>query len=374
MGTHFEWDPVDDVIICERDDDGNILVEYNHEPGYHGRLISENRAGVHKQYHYDAAGNVIALTDDTQTVTDTIGYSAFGDLTERTGSTPNPFQFRGALGYYANPLTNEYDVRARVLSPISGRWLTVDPLGTTADEINPYCYVLNSRINRADPSGLLGYKDVEEVPTGDGKKTSFLQGECGEYSWSINWELSDKERRLGSGYILQQVILTTSVKNCKNQAVPLSHSCPVRRVVAGGAVQYQVVYYEIWKFVGGEVFVDAQNSPPRSKPVFHDYFSGPKIDESYGCHFKRGEAFVVKDLRGLADLRQGAVKEAGDLFALCDLPGMLTFARLRPSAVDKSAKRVVLIQWDCCPPVEEPKCYHGPPDREKEIANDCSKS
>ena len=39
---------------------------------------------MESQFHYDAQGSTLAVTDDNQTVTDTFAYSAFGEVTERT--------------------------------------------------------------------------------------------------------------------------------------------------------------------------------------------------------------------------------------------------------------------------------------------------
>jgi len=61
--THYFWDPIDDTLIEECDETGETTVRYNHEPGYHGELISQERDGEVRYYHYDGAGNVIALTE-----------------------------------------------------------------------------------------------------------------------------------------------------------------------------------------------------------------------------------------------------------------------------------------------------------------------
>jgi YD repeat-containing protein len=47
---------------------------------------------VESQFHYDAQGSTLAVTDDDQNVTDTFAYTAFGEVTERTGTTEVPFQ------------------------------------------------------------------------------------------------------------------------------------------------------------------------------------------------------------------------------------------------------------------------------------------
>jgi YD repeat-containing protein len=63
------------------------------------RLISERRGNNSQWYHADGLTSTRTLTNSTQTVTDTFRYDVWGDLAERTGNTPTPHQFVGALGY-----------------------------------------------------------------------------------------------------------------------------------------------------------------------------------------------------------------------------------------------------------------------------------
>ena len=96
--TNFFWDPLSDNVLQERDETGAVTAEYTAEPGLYGNIISQNRGGVESQYHYDARGSALAVTDDNQNVTDTFGYTAFGEVTERTGTTEVPFQYIGQEG------------------------------------------------------------------------------------------------------------------------------------------------------------------------------------------------------------------------------------------------------------------------------------
>jgi hypothetical protein len=84
-------------------------------------LISQNRQGEERQFHFDALGSTLALTDDNQQVTDTNAYTAFGDVTEHSGSTVNQFQYVGQKGYYRTEPTASYIARQRTSSPRNGR-------------------------------------------------------------------------------------------------------------------------------------------------------------------------------------------------------------------------------------------------------------
>ncbi len=63
-------------------------------------LISSNREGVKRYFHFDALGSTRALTDSTGSVTDTYEYNAFGVVESSTGTSTNPFRYVGQYGYY----------------------------------------------------------------------------------------------------------------------------------------------------------------------------------------------------------------------------------------------------------------------------------
>src|SRR5262245_56749479 len=151
--VNYIWDPISDNILGEFDDNGNTIVEYTHEPGQHGRLVCQVSDGQTIHHHFDGDANTIALTNDSQSVTDTYGYSAFGEVAERAGSTTNSFGYRGAVGYYANPQSDDHYVRRRNYTASRARWLSADPLGTIFGA-NLYTYLSNRANGRIDPTGL----------------------------------------------------------------------------------------------------------------------------------------------------------------------------------------------------------------------------
>jgi YD repeat-containing protein len=80
--TNFYWDPLSDNILQERDESATVRVSYTTEPGLYGNVISQHRGGVESQVHYDALGSTLAVTDD-QNTTDTLAYTAYGEVSER---------------------------------------------------------------------------------------------------------------------------------------------------------------------------------------------------------------------------------------------------------------------------------------------------
>ena len=127
-------------------------------------LISQTQpiAGVPatSYYGYDGHGSVRQLTDSSGTVTDTYTYDAFGNLLERTGTTPNLYMYAGEqfdpeLGLYYN--------RARYLDVKQGRFWGMDVFEGHSSEpatLHKYLYGSANPANVSDPSGHLGLADL----------------------------------------------------------------------------------------------------------------------------------------------------------------------------------------------------------------------
>ena len=152
--VNYLWNPINDNIVREFDDAGNTIAEYTTEPDPYGNVVSQFRNGQTSYLLSDGQGNTTELTNDAGTVTDTIRYSAFGEVTERSGATEIPFQYVGQKGYYRDNDTRNYSIRQRSLSSRNGRWLTADPLGLALGNENLYIYGANSPLVLIDPSGL----------------------------------------------------------------------------------------------------------------------------------------------------------------------------------------------------------------------------
>jgi len=150
---NFFWDPPSDNILQERDELGAVTAGYTAEPGLYGNVISQNRGGVESQVHFDAQGSTLAVTDDNQNVTDTFAYTAFGEVTEQTGTTEVPFQYIGQKGHYSDSLTGQIMARRRPYEPLRARWLSPDPLGVRPSDASGYAYTRNRATVGIDPTG-----------------------------------------------------------------------------------------------------------------------------------------------------------------------------------------------------------------------------
>lgn len=97
----------------------------------------------------DALGSAVALTSPTGTVQAAYTYEAFGGTTV-AGLTFNSYDYTGreadgtGLKYY----------RARYLHPGLQRFISEDPIGFGAGDLNLYAYVRNDPLRFTDPLGL----------------------------------------------------------------------------------------------------------------------------------------------------------------------------------------------------------------------------
>lgn len=159
--TCYVWDNKN--IVRETDDLGAVEAAFTIDPQPHGHLIAQNRDGERSFFHFDAEGSTVALTDETGAVTDEYVYTAFGETLSASGTTENPFQWVGRLGYYREEDTGLHSLRRRQYESTTGRFLSEDPIAYEAGDENLYRYTSNDPANRVDPSGLECKKPGSEM-------------------------------------------------------------------------------------------------------------------------------------------------------------------------------------------------------------------
>lgn len=106
--VNYLWDPIEDNVIAEFDDDGGLIVEYTTEPDHHGDVISQRRDGETNCFYSDGLGSTTEVTNAAGDTIATRAYSAFGGTTETTGSVTFPFQYLGQKGYYFDSDTGNF--------------------------------------------------------------------------------------------------------------------------------------------------------------------------------------------------------------------------------------------------------------------------
>ena len=117
-----------------------------------------------RYYHYNGIGSTVALTDNTQSVTDAYSYDPFGAVASQIGSTPNPFQFVGQYGVQ-QAIAGLQFMRARYYIPEAGRFASRDKLlgnAVSSQTLNLYAYVKNAPLSLADPSGFRAVNELRQ--------------------------------------------------------------------------------------------------------------------------------------------------------------------------------------------------------------------
>jgi RHS repeat-associated protein len=138
------------AVIEEVTPDGSVF--YIREPG--GELLARVDGSDIRYYHFDELGSTRMLTDGTGTVTDRYVYDAWGNALSHTGSTDQPYQYVGRLGYYTHTQDPEFalmQLGVRFYDAQVGRFTSRDPAKSA---INDYIYSKDHPVMNVDPSGL----------------------------------------------------------------------------------------------------------------------------------------------------------------------------------------------------------------------------
>jgi RHS repeat-associated protein len=98
----------------------------------------------------NAINSTVATVDQTGSVLGQFFYEPFGETTV-TGGTVFPFRFTGRT----QVVGDLYNSRLRVYDPLSGRFLSEDPIGFAAGYSNLYKYVGNDPVGAVDPLGTI---------------------------------------------------------------------------------------------------------------------------------------------------------------------------------------------------------------------------
>lgn len=108
--------------------------------------------GKQRYYHHDQLGSTRAITDSTGTISARYSFDSYGNTTDSSGSTNNPF---GYAGQYTDRASGLIYMRARWYDPATGQFITSDPIGSASGETHLYRYAGGDPANMVDPSGLL---------------------------------------------------------------------------------------------------------------------------------------------------------------------------------------------------------------------------
>jgi len=150
--TNYIHDELTENLICEYTlISGTYSIKALNTYGL--GLISSNRNGTIRYFHFDGLGTTYHLSDTSQNVTDSYTYDAFGNALSATGTSTNPYRYVGQWGYYDDGAMGSSSgmllLGVRYYWPQYGRFTTWDLMKGK----NLYYYGASSPAQKIDPDG-----------------------------------------------------------------------------------------------------------------------------------------------------------------------------------------------------------------------------
>jgi RHS repeat-associated protein len=168
-----------DHIAMAFNGNNQITNRYLHGPGIDMILADEAFSPTTGQFidtywtladHQGSITSVLTHSAGTTAVAQRLAYTSFGSIGsikdgQGNAVTAGPISRFAYTGREFDPETGDYYYRARYYDPQTGRFLSQDPIGFAAGDMNLYRYVGNSTPNFTDPSGLAASGFITNVPT-----------------------------------------------------------------------------------------------------------------------------------------------------------------------------------------------------------------
>ena len=141
-------------VIADLDANGNVLRSYVWDAGI-DRLLAVKIGSRTYTAHTDVQGTVWAFSDEQGNVAAVFGYDAWGNVLSRTyapGAEALAGVRYGFQGREHSQLTGFIHFRMRWYDPVTGRWLSKDPIRLLGG-MNLYAFCGCDPVNHRDPIG-----------------------------------------------------------------------------------------------------------------------------------------------------------------------------------------------------------------------------
>jgi RHS repeat-associated protein len=166
-GSATNWHVYDGPhVVADVDATGGVVRSYVWGPGIDNLLSLTVHTGVTPRVYLavrDHLGTVHALVDESGAVVESYRFDAWGRVLGvydgqgtplQQSAIGNRFLWQGREYSWATGL---YYFRARWYDPVTGRWLSNDPIGISGG-LNQYVFCGNNPVNFVDPWGLARYE------------------------------------------------------------------------------------------------------------------------------------------------------------------------------------------------------------------------
>ena len=157
-------------VIAEVDEEGTIRRSYTYGPGIDNLLSMTVHSESSTNTYYaltDHLSTVHAMADATGAIVESYRFDAWGRVLAVYDASGQPLAQSAIGNRYLwqgreyTWSTGLYYFRARWYDPLTGRWLSKDPIGLSGG-LNLYTFCANNPINVIDPWGLRPLTDAEK--------------------------------------------------------------------------------------------------------------------------------------------------------------------------------------------------------------------
>ena len=149
LAAGYLYDPAGQ-IVATTDPSGSVTARFAYDD--QGHLALAEKDGRTYRVITDPVGSPRLVIDSTSgAVAEALEYDPWGRITADTAPGFIPFGFAGGL---VDPDTGLVQFGARDYDPVTGRWTAADPITFAGGDADLYRYVGDDAVNRSDPAGL----------------------------------------------------------------------------------------------------------------------------------------------------------------------------------------------------------------------------